>query len=77
MSITALSSPPGGVNNASSIASTVPLRAADGDYKVRTSHTSQVKDSDGDYKAITAANSPAAQSSAPVQAALTMLKPGG
>lgn len=54
---------------------TTNTRAADGDYKVRNSSTSQVKDADGDYASLP--KSPAATSSSAVQAALTNLKPGG
>ena len=48
-------------------------RAADGDYKTKGVGRSAVKDADGDYKPTTTQ----AQSSAPVQAALTLLKLGG
>ena len=52
-------------------------RAADGDYKVRSAQTSQVKDSDGDFKALAAAKAPSTQSSSGVQSALASLKKGG
>ena len=69
------------VNSASPPPATTPApvtattQAADGDYKVRSAHTSQVKDADGDYASLP--KSPAAVSSSAVQAALTNLKPGG
>jgi len=53
------------------------VRAPDGDSKVRTAHTAQVKDSDGDYKVLKAGSSAAAQSSSAVQANLSALKKGG
>jgi hypothetical protein len=52
-------------------------RAADGDYKVRSSLTSQIRDGDEDYKPIAAANAATAQSSNAVQASLLLLKKGG
>jgi hypothetical protein len=50
-------------------------QAADGDYKARSSRTSQTKDADGDYTKLPA--SPAGNSSSNVQAALSNLKLGG
>ena len=50
-------------------------RSADGDYKVRSAMTSQVKDADGDYKPV--ANAAAATSSNAVMAAVTALTKGG
>ncbi len=52
-------------------------RAADGDYKVASAQTSQVKDKDGDYKPANAASSAAARSSGAVQTSLSNLKVGG
>ena len=69
------SSPPSGAAPATK--TTAVARAADGDDKVRSAQTSQVKDSDGDYKSLAAAKPATAQSSSAVQAALTSLKKGG
>ena len=58
-------------------ATTSVLRAADGDYKTRNSHTAQTKDADGDYKSLNTSSSAATVSSGGVQAALSALKMGG
>ena len=49
---------------------------ADGDSKVRTAHTSQIKDADGDYKPLKA-TSASAKSSSAVQSSLALLTKGG
>jgi hypothetical protein len=63
--------------NAPVVSSTA--RAADGDYRAKSSKTVGVKDADGDYKPVPtqAASPPAAASSTSTQAALTNIKLGG
>jgi len=54
-----------------------PTLAADGDSKVRTSHTSQSKDADGDYAQIKTGASPSSLSTGSTLAAISSLKQGG
>ena len=61
--------------NVASESAPATARAADGDYKVRSALTSQVKDADGDYRPVAA--SAAARSSSAVQSTLSDLKRGG
>jgi hypothetical protein len=75
MSVAAVSSTPAHAPASSPTATAATARSADGDYKVRSAQTSQIKDADGDYKPLT--SSAAAQSSPSVQASVTSLKKGG
>jgi hypothetical protein len=62
---------------AAPVQQTKPAVAADGDSKVRSAHTSQIKDADGDYAAIKPSSSPAVSSANSTLAAITNLKMGG
>jgi len=76
MSVSAISSSPALPPQVSAPPPAAVARATDGDYKVKSAMSAQVKDSDGDYKAASAAGA-AGRSSANVQSALAILKAGG